>query len=230
MNAAYNPVAAAKQLLTDIGVRQLSDGTWAITDMYTARDAYIHHSQQPAAMAAYSAASDSFAADRFPGYTLVSMVDKMPSLDYAEYTALAMACGSPMPSCAGSDARARIFGNAVWDIVSTYKLEGCFERHNQDFPSNGDHYSMRPRGYDWGGGWTPIPEKLKAMRKCYREMTPVQQIMVLTIIHLYHQGKDKSFLTGGCPTQILAAEALSILRNSGALPDWGHLVSHYAGW
>jgi hypothetical protein len=230
MNAAYNPVAEAKRLLADIGVRQLSEGIWELTDTYTASQAYIHHTQKPAALAAYAAVNDTFAAGRFPGYTLVALVDKMPSLDYAEYTAMAMACGSPLPSCAGSDVRARIFGNAVWSIVSTYKLEGCFERHNQVYQSNGDHYSMRPRGYNWGGDWGPIPESLKAMRKCYRAMTPVQQIMVLTIIHLYHQGKDKSFLTGGCPTQILAAKALSILRHAGALPDWGHLVTHYAGW
>jgi hypothetical protein len=62
-------------------------------------------------------------------------------------------------------------------------------------------------------------------------MSPLKQIMVLTIMHLYCQGKDKTFLIGGCPTKILAAEALAILRSNGsALPTWGRLVSHYAGW
>ena len=69
------------------------------------------------------------------------------------------------------------------------------------------------------------------MRKCYRAMTPLQQVMVLTILHLYQQGKDKDFLIGGCPTQVLAADAMSILRENGpALTTWGRLVSHYAGW
>nr|WP_181718383.1 hypothetical protein [Pseudomonas monteilii] len=49
-------------------------------------------------------------------------------------------------------------------------------------------------------------------------------------MHLYNQGKDNVYLTGGCPTKILAAEALTILRDNSALADWGHLVSHYAGW
>lgn len=181
-------------------------------------------------MAAYSAVNDTFAAGRFPGYTLVDMVDKIPCMDYAEYAALAMVCGSPMPSFAGSDARAKIFGQAVWSIVETYNLQGCFERHNQRYPSNGDHYNMRPRGFDWAGDWSPNAENLKAMRKSYRAMTPLQQVMTLTVMHLYHQGKDKFFLIGGCPTKISAAEALSILRHNAALPAWGHLITHYAGW
>lgn len=230
MNATSSYIADAKALLGRIGVQQLTDGVWALTDVQTASDAYIHHSQQPVALAAYSAVNDTFAAGRFPGYTLVDMVDKVPCMDYAEYAALAMACGSPTPSFAGSDGRAQIFGKAVWSIVETYKLEGCFERCNQKHPSNGDHYNMRPRGFDWSGDWSPIPENLKAMRKSYRAMTPLQQVMVLTILHLYHQGKDKFFLIGGCPTKIPAAEALSILRKNAALPAWGHLVTHYAGW
>jgi hypothetical protein len=72
---------------------------------------------------------------------------------------------------------------------------------------------------------------MKAMRKSYRTMSQLQQIMVLTIMHLYKQGKDKIYLTGGCPTKISAAEAMNILRSNGsALSSWGHLVTHYAGW
>lgn len=69
------------------------------------------------------------------------------------------------------------------------------------------------------------------MRKSYRAMTPLQQIMVLTIMHLYNQGKDKTYLTGGCQIKISAAEAMNTLRRNGpALSAWGHLVTHYAGW
>ncbi|MHA6181622.1 hypothetical protein [Pseudomonas mohnii] len=61
-------------------------------------------------------------------------------------------------------------------------------------------------------------------------MSPLQQIMVLTIMHLYNQGEDKIFLTGGCPTKIPAAEAMDILRSNGlALSAWGYMVTHYAG-
>lgn len=230
MFADSNPVADAKELLTAFGVHQVSKGVWALTDVQTASNGYIHHSQKPAALAAYAAVNPTFAAGRFPGYPLIDLVDKVPSMDYAEYAALAMVCGSPMPSFEGSNARAHIFGQAVWSVVEKYELHGCFERHNQSFQGNGDHYNLRPRGYDWAGDWEALPDALKAMRKCYRAMTPLQQVMTLTVLHLYRQGKDKLFLTGGCPTKIHAADALHILREHSALSDWGYLVTHYAGW
>lgn len=89
---------------------------------------------------------------------------------------------------------------------------------------------MRPRGYDWAGNRDAVPAELKAMRKSYRAMSPLQQVMTLTILHLYNQGPDNFFLTGGCPTKIHAADAMGVLRAHAALPDWGQLVTNYAGW
>lgn len=230
MIGASSYIADAERLLTAFGVQEVSHGVWGFTDVKTASESYIHHSQKPAALAAYAVVNATFAVGRFPGYGLVDLVDKIPSMDYAEYAALAMVCGSAMPSFEGSDARAFLFGQAVWNVVEKYELQGCFERQNQRFPGNGDHYNLRPRGYDWAGNWEPVPDALKAMRKSYRAMTPLQQVMTLTVMHLYRQGKDKLFLTGGCPTKIHAADALHVLRGSSALSDWGHLVTNYAGW
>lgn len=228
-DAAHYHVKAT-ELLTAFGVHQGALSTWSLSDVGTASHGYIHHSQKPAALAAYAAVNPTFAAGRFPGYTLVDLVDKIPSLDYAEYAALAIVCGAELPSFNGSDERARIFGEAAWAIVEKYQLHGCFERHNKPFQAIGDHYSLRPKGCDWARDYAEIPEKLTAMRKAYRAMTPLQRVMTLSLMHLYNQGKDNVFLTGGCPTKILAAEALTILRDNSALADWGHLVSHYAGW
>ncbi|MPQ69305.1 hypothetical protein [Pseudomonas sp. MWU12-2323] len=227
MIAVSNYTADAKDLLNRIGVNQTSQGIWELTDAQTASDCYVHHAQMPVALAAYAAVSATFAADRFPGYLLRDMVDKAPAMDYADYAALAMACGAPVPSFDGSDTRAQIFGKAVWNIVETYELGSCFVRFDQS--GNGDHYSLRPRGIDWTGQWEVIPEDIKALRKAYRAMIPLQKVMVVTIMHLYSQGKDTTYLTG-CPTKIPAAEAMTILRDNGALPAWGHLVTHYAGW
>jgi hypothetical protein len=230
MISTHSYVAQAKELLFNLGVRPISQGVWEFTDVHIASQGYIHHSTVPAALVAYSAVNATFASGRIPGFTLVDMVDKVPCMDGIELTALAMVCGIPAPAFQSSDVRAGIFGQAVWQIVETYALEGCFER-NEHFGGNGDHYKLRPRGLDWGGDWKPNPEALKAMRKSYRAMTPLQQVMVLSIMHLYSQGKDDTFLIGGCKTKILAADAMSILRNNGAaLSAWGHLVSHYAGW
>lgn len=229
MNNDY--VDKTKGLLSEIGVHQLSEGVWAFTDVHTASQAYIHHSREPVALAAYAAVNSTFAAGRFPDWALVDMVDKVPCMDGAEHTALAMVCGASIPTFPSASARGNIFGQAVWDIVEAYSLEACFEHVARAYGSPGRRYNLRPRGFDWAGGEEPIPEELKAMRKSYRAMSPLQQIMVLTIMHLYCPGKDKTYLTGGCPTKIPAAEAMNILRSNGpALSAWGHLVTHYAGW
>jgi hypothetical protein len=229
MNNSY--VAKAEGLLSDIGVHQLSERVWAFTDVHTASQAYIHHSQQPVALAAYAAVNATFAAGRFPGWALVDMVDKVPCMDGVELTALSMVCGASIPTFSSASEREDIFGQAVWGIVEAYSLEGCFEHVERAYGSQGSHYHLRPRGFNWAGGEDPIPKSLKAMRQSYRVMSPLQQIMVLTVMHLYNQGKDRTYLTGGCPTKIPAAEAMSILRNNEpALSAWGYMVTHYAGW
>lgn len=221
----------AKGLLSEIGVHQPSEGVWAFTDVHTANHAYIHHSREPVALAAYAAVNATFAAGRFPNWALVDMVDKVPCMDGIEHTALAMVCGASIPTFPSASERGNIFGHAVWGIVEAYSLEGCFEHVERAYGSQGSHYNLRPRGFDWAGGEDPVPESLKAMRKSYRAMSQLQQIMVLTIMHLYCQGKDKTYLTGGCPTKIPAAEAMEILRRNGsALSAWGYMVTHYAGW
>lgn len=226
-----NYVDQAKGLLSEIGVHQLSEGVWAFKDVHTANQAYIHHSREPVALAAYSAVNATFAAGRFPGSALVDMVDNVPCMDGIEHTALAMVCGASIPTFPSALERGNIFGHAVWGIVEAYLLEGCFEYVERAYGSQGSHYNLRPRGFDWAGGEEPVPESLKAMRKSYRAMSPLEQIMVLTIMHLYNQGTDKTYLSGGCPTKIPAAEAMDILRRNGsALSAWGHMVTHYAGW
>jgi hypothetical protein len=226
-----NYIDQAKDLLTAIGVYQLSEGVWAFTDVHTANHAYIHHSREPVALAAYAAVNPTFAAGRFPSWALIDMVDKVPCMDGTQHTALAMVCGASIPTFPSASERGNIFGQAVSGIVEAYSLEGCFEHVECAYGSPGRHYNLQPRGFDWAGEEGPLPESLKAMRKNYRAMSSLQQIMVLTIMHLYNQGTDKSYLTGGCPTKIHAAEAMDILRRNGpALSAWGYMVTHYAGW
>lgn len=215
--------------LAEIGFHILPTGQFAFTDIGTASDAYVHHSTVPAALAAYAAVNPIFASGRFPGLTLAALVDEVPSMDGEEYTALALACGSDVPTFGSSGLRLRVFGETLLDILDRYELYGCFERV-KPYGSEGQHFTVRPIGFDWGGTWAPVPERLKTMRKSYRSMSPLQQIMVLTVLHLYRPEPDKHFLIGGCPTRILAADAMSRLHSSGAAADWGRLISHYAGW
>ena len=230
MTSSNEYTSQAKALLFEIGLHQLAEGVLAFTDMHTASHAYIHHSRAPTALVGYAVVNPIFASGRFPGYTLTDLVDKAPNMDGAEYTALAIACGASAPVYPSTKDRAEVFGKTVWEVVTDYGLEGCFERV-LPYGNVGDHYTLRPRGIDTSKGWELIPDDLKAMRKSYRAMSPLNQIMVLTIMHLYCQGKDKTFLIGGCPTKILAADAIAILRSNGnSLATWGRLVSHYAGW
>lgn len=60
------------------------------------------------------------------------------------------------------------------------------------------------------------------MRSAYRKMRNVQRVMVLTLLHLYFQGKDDFYLKGGYPTKISAAETIQVLRaDQAALSMWG---------
>lgn len=226
---SHEYVAEANALINELGVYQPSSGTWVFTEMKRAISCNIHHSCLPVAVAAYAAIDPVFAADRIPNYSLVDLILKISCMDVIESTALAIICGAEPPLFSSSAQRGEIFGETAWQIVNDYGLESCFK---QVFPygDEGRHYTMRPQGFDYDHS-EPIPEALKAMRKSYRAMEPVQRIMVLTLLHLYLQESDKIFLTGGCPTKISAAEALKVLRQDGqALKTWAHLVSHYAGW
>lgn len=151
-------VAQAKSLLAEIGVHQLSEGVWAFTEVHSASHAYIHHSLLPVALAAYAAVNPTFAAVRFPNWALVDMVDKVPCMDGAELTALSMVCGAAIPTFPSASERGNIFGQAVWGIVETYSLEGCFQHVARAYGSPGRHYNLRPRGFDWAGGEEPSPK------------------------------------------------------------------------
>lgn len=229
MNYHNQYVEKAFELINDLGVNQASTGIWAFTDMQTASSCRTHHSRIPVAAAAYAAIDPIFAAGRIPNYSLVDLVAKISCMDATELTALAIICGAEPPLFPSAAQRGEIFGEIAWQIVNDYGLESCFKQV-RPYGDEGRHYTMRPQGLDYDHS-EPIPEALKAMRKSYRAMEPVQRIMVLTLLNLYLQQSDKIFLTGGCPTKISAAEALKVLRQDGqALKTWAHLVSHYAGW
>ncbi|MCE1004782.1 hypothetical protein [Pseudomonas sp. NMI1173_11] len=219
----------AFSLISELGVYKAPTGLWAFTDMGTASSCYIHHSRTPVAAAAYAVIDPIFAAGRLPNYSLVDLVTKICCMDATELTALAIICGAEPPIFPSAAQRGEIFGETAWQIVNEYGLESCFKQV-RPYGDEGRHYTMRPQGFDYDHS-EPIPEALKAMRKSYRAMEPVQRIMVLTLLHLYRQERDNFFLIGGCPTKISAAEALKTLRQDGqALKIWANLLGHYAGW
>lgn len=212
MNILNNQSVEAITLLRELGVHKVSPSIWAFTDIETASHGYVHHSRQPVALAAYTAIDTTFAAGRFPGYTLIDLVEKIPCLDGTEYAALAMVCHMSAPIYPSAEQRGERFGAVAWEIIEQYGLQQCFTRCNP-YGSQGIHYTIRPCGFDHDRS-EPLPEALRAMRSSYRRMTTVQQVMVLTLLHLYSQGTDDFYLIGGCRTKISAAEALRALRGN----------------
>lgn len=226
---SHQYVSEAHVLINELGAFKNTAGNWTFSDMKTASLCYIHHSRMPVAVAAYAAIDPIFAAGRIPNYELVELIIKIPCMDATEYTALAIICGAEPPLFPSAAQRGEIFGETAWKIVNDYGLESCFTQVSP-YGDEGRHYTMRPQGFDHGQS-EPVSERLEAMRKLYRSMEPVQQIMVLTLLHLYLGERDKIFLIGECPTKISAVEAFKALRqDTQALKIWAHLVSHYAGW
>lgn len=84
----------------------------------------------------------------------------MPCRDGAELTALAMVCRASIPTFSSASERENILGQAVWGIVEAYSFEGCFEHVERTYGSEGSHYNLRHRGFDWAGGEEPGPESL----------------------------------------------------------------------
>jgi hypothetical protein len=221
----------ALALLRQWGVAPSTFGTWAFTDIATARTAYVHHSSVPAALAAYAAIDPIYARGRFPDMTLIDLVHKRPSMDHDELTALAWVCGADEPPKQYANL-VMVFGSTVWDIVDHYELGTVFER----VPKAEDqhpHMALRPRGFKWHlPDWPKDEAALRAMRKAYKALEPVPQIMALTVLHLYLQRPDRHYLLGGCPTKIHAADALDTLRAEDPqhLQIWARLVTAYPGW
>lgn len=91
------PPEKATALLFRLGIYELSSGIWAFTDMDVASHGHVHHSQQPVALAAYAAINPAFAVGRFPGYTLIDLVEKVRCMDSTEVAALAKVCQIPPP-------------------------------------------------------------------------------------------------------------------------------------
>lgn len=126
----------ATALLRRLGVYEASSGIWAFTDVEVASHGHVHHSQQPVALAAYAAINPTFAAGRFPGYTLIELVEKVRCMDSTEDAALAMVCQIPPPIDGAPEERGKKFGevactssrNTSWMPASLKVGRGGFKK------------------------------------------------------------------------------------------------------
>lgn len=206
-----------------IGSRQVE-----ITDFKQAEAGYVHHSTVPVALVGYAVVSPTFARGRFPKYSFIDLIQKRPSMDESEALALSAVCGADVtPPFWGN---AGPFGKHLWDVIARYDLGAFFERVERRYGGEGDHYLMRPRGFLWDGHeQMEITGALQQWRRDYKALPPVRQLMVASVLQLYRQGPDAHWMVR-VPKNWHAAEGIEILRDQGALRDWGKLYATYPGW
>lgn len=218
------PVA---QLLDSLG---LALGTYQVqlVDIHQAETAYIHHSLVPVAVVGYAQVSPTFATGRFPKFTFIDLIHKRPSMDEIEARALAAVCGLDLEP--GSWSNPEPFGTHLWSMIERFDLGAFFQRVDRPYGSRGEHYYMRPRGFDWSNADNPeIPGALDQWRSDYRKLPMYRQLLVATILQLYFQSDDRYWMVR-VPKKWHAAEGIEILKTNGALQDWARLYALYPGW
>jgi hypothetical protein len=153
---------------------------------------------------------------------LIQLVVARFDMDVAEAAAALNLCGdAPIQVSRNADAE---FHAHLWRVIDRYRLD-CL------FVENGPgryHHAIRPRGYDYSIDAVD-PKEMETWRADYRSMHSVQQILAASIIWLYRGGKDHVWLRR-VPCTWLAAEALQVLRQNGALPDLRRLILLFPGW
>ncbi len=215
------------QLLDELGLA-IGAHQVEIIDFNQAESGYIHPAQVPVALVGYALVSPTFARGRFPKLSFIDLIRKRPSMDGQDACALAAVCGVEVRLPFWSNSQ--LFGQHLWEVIGRYELEPFFERVDKRYGTAGEHYLMRPRGYEWASPDPPeIPGALAKWRVEYKQASPVRQLMTATVLQLYLQGDDPHWMVR-VPKKWHAAEGIEILHCQGALADWARLYALYPGW
>lgn len=141
-------------------------------------------------------------------------------MDDDEARRFALACGN----AAATTARHASFDRHLRRAILQYRLTNLF----QDIGSGRHHQAIKPTGYDHIED-VVIPDAMAQWRATYRALPETHQMMAATIIWLYRGGPDTVWLRR-VAVAWPAAYAIGVLREDGALADWGLLVALYPGW
>lgn len=222
-----NPPADTLELLRGLGLSLAAQGV-ELGNPKLAEQCYVHHTLAPVAIAGYSLAAPALARSRFPKWSFIDMIQKRPSMDEREACALAAVCGiDVVPPFWGNP---HPFAAHLWDVIDRYELGGFFQRVDRRYGGDGDHYLMRPRGFDWDDpDQAELPGVLEKWRSDYRKLPQVRQLLVATVLQLYRSGDDPYWMVR-VPKKWSGSEGIEILQAEGALADWARLYALYPGW
>jgi hypothetical protein len=151
---------------------------------------------------------------------LSKLVAQHFDMDDDEAHRFALARGGDLAAMAGREP----FARHLRAVILRYGLTSLF----RDFGRGPHLQAIKPTGYDHDAD-AVIPEAMAQWRATYRALPEPHQIIAATIIWLYRGGPDTVWLRR-VAVAWSAADAIALLRATGALPDWGLLVSLYPGW
>jgi hypothetical protein len=151
---------------------------------------------------------------------LSNLVVQRFDMDDDEALRFALACGGDRAATTGHEP----FDRHLRSVILRYGLTRLFHDNGQ-YPH---HHAIKPTGYDYDAD-AVIPEAMAQWRATYRALPEAHQMIAATIIWLYRGGPDTVWLRR-VAVAWLAADAIALLCATGALPDWGLLVSLYPGW
>lgn len=211
----------AAKLLREFGIEIAPGNIVVLSDMSRGEGAHVHHTRMPVALTAYALVSPSLARGRFPKVRLVDLLMKLTAMDAEECHALAALGGWDIP-----DRNPRWFLEHLYDVIETHRLNeffGIYPNRPAMF-----HNDVRPRGIDWATEEVDNAE-MATWRRAYKASGPAVQMLVASILWLYH-GSDDTLWMSGLRRSWHAADAISALVEAGLFRDWVRLAALYPGW
>lgn len=217
----HPPNSETRQLLGSLGVTVVN-GFPQVEHLDRVDRAYVHHTLTPVAALAYSLISPSLCKGKLPEMSLARLIEKRADMDGAEIAAFAYLCG--MSFVPAFNCRRSLFALRLHDVIEKYHLWSLYD-HFPSHPAQG--IDIKPTGYDWD---LHKEKDILSWRQSYRALPEHQQMIAASIMWLYTGGAGAKTWMDRCPRKWHAADAISAMKEKGALQDWARMVALYPGW
>lgn len=216
----------AAQQLAEVGIAIGPGSIVVLEDIHTAEHCTIHRRMVLPTAVGWSVVSPLITKGALPRLTMMEAVAKRPMMDCPEILALVQVSGAAALHSAYVDGEE--FHRQLEHVLATYELMRFFQRDQRPGRNTG-HRAIRPAGVDLARDEFNDAE-LRAWRRDFRGLPTHRQMLLATIICLYRGEDDDNAWLKGLPKRWHIADAVSALRDAGALADWGRLIALYPGW